>query len=131
MQRLYNESGGFSEYLYHQVGETIVASNGVEGKIVEKIDKASYDGLPILSNTSEVYFKTNANGEIIQARIYKDRKPVCDFDWDHNHTNKMAKNLRKGLFMYNPLRRMPKVTGKEMTNTLDTFPMRKLSATGN
>lgn len=33
MQRLYYDSGGFSKYLYHQVGETIIASNGIEGKI--------------------------------------------------------------------------------------------------
>lgn len=105
MQRLYNESGGFSEYLYHQVGETIVASNGVEGKVVEKIDKASYDGLPILSNTSEVYFKTNANGEIIQARIYKDRKPACDFDWDHNHTNKNGEKFEKGTVHVQPFKK--------------------------
>lgn len=32
--REYTKSGGFSQYLYHQVGETITASNGVQGKIV-------------------------------------------------------------------------------------------------
>lgn len=97
LQKLYLDSGGFSSYLYHQVGEVITASNGVSGKIVEKIDRTSYDGLPILSNTSEVYFKRNATGEIIQARIYKDRKPVCDFDWDHEHTNKSGEYFPKGV----------------------------------
>lgn len=88
LQREYIESGGFSTYLYYQDGETIVTSNGVEGKVVAKIEGTAYDGLPIFSNTSEVYLKRDKNGEIVQARIYKDRKPVCDFDWDHLHKNK-------------------------------------------
>ena len=54
-QREYIESGGFSSYLYIQQGDTIVAANGVEGKVVDKIEGSSYDGLPIFSNTSEVY----------------------------------------------------------------------------
>lgn len=33
-QREYIKSGGFSEYLYHQVGETL-SSNGVSGKVIE------------------------------------------------------------------------------------------------
>lgn len=86
-QRNYNASGGFSQYLYAQKGDIITASNGVEGKVVEKINGSSYDGLPTFSNTREVYFKINDKGEIIQARIYKNRKPVCDFDFDHEHTN--------------------------------------------
>lgn len=88
LQREYIESGGFSTYLYYQDGETIISSNGVEGKIVAKIEGTAYDGLPIFSNTSEVYLKRNKDGEIVQARIYKDRKPVCDFDWDHHHKTK-------------------------------------------
>ncbi len=96
-QREYIESGGFSSYLYIQQGDTIVAANGVEGKVVDKIEGSSYDGLPIFSNTSEVYFKRNQKGEIIQARIYKDRKPVCDFDWDHSHTNKNGEKFEAGV----------------------------------
>lgn len=86
-QRMYLEQGGFSSYLYTQVGQTITASNGVEGKVVRKIGGTGFDGLPTYSNTSEVYFKTDADGEIIQARVYKDRKPFADFDWNHAHTN--------------------------------------------
>lgn len=84
---MYNPEGGFSNYLYIQKGEILKASNGVEGKVVEKIEKTAFDGLPTFSNTQEVYFKVNENGEVTQARIYKDRKPVCDFDFDHEHTN--------------------------------------------
>jgi hypothetical protein len=96
-QKQYIASGGFTVYLYYQVGDTIVASNGVAGKVVRKIDQSSYDGLPILSNTSEVYFKINSQGEIIQARIYKDRKPVCDFDWDHPHINGNGESFPEGI----------------------------------
>lgn len=97
MQRQYLEQGGFSSYLYTQVGESITASNGVVGKVVEKIDGTSFDGLPIYSNTSEVYFKRNSEGQIIQARVYDNRNPVCDFDWDHNHKNKSGERFEKGV----------------------------------
>ena len=96
-QRRYQESGGFSEYLYVQIGETIVASNGVEGKVVTKIEGTAYDGLPTYSNTSEVYLKKNSQGEIVQARVYKDRKPIMDFDWDHPHENKNGKKFPEGV----------------------------------
>lgn len=97
-QKDYNEEGGFSRYLYYQDGEIITASNGVSGKVVKKIDGTKFDGLPLFSKTSEVYFKTDENGEIIQARIYQNRKPVCDFDWGHPHTNKRTKeNFEKGV----------------------------------
>lgn len=89
-QRTYREEGGFSTFLYHQVGKTIIAPNGVEGKVMEKIDGTPYDGLPLFSDTSEVYLKANAKGDIVQARIYKNRRPVCDFDWEHEHTNKRS-----------------------------------------
>lgn len=95
-QRMYNPEGGFSDYLYTQRGDIIRASNGVEGKVVEKINGSSYDGLPTFSKTGEVYFKVNDNGEIIQARIYKDRKPVCDFDFDHEHTNSNGEKFHSG-----------------------------------
>lgn len=112
LQREYIESGGFSTYLYTQQGDTVVASNGVEGKVVEKIEGTAYDGLPIYSNTSEVYFKRNAQGKIIQARIYKDRKPVCDFDWDHTHTNKPGEKFEEGVVHVQPFRLKPDGTWK-------------------
>lgn len=96
-QREYIALGGFSTYLYKQDGDTIIASNGVEGKVVEKIEGTAYDGLPLFSNTSEVYLKKNGKGEIVQARIYNGRKPVCDFDWDHEHQNKTGEKFDKGV----------------------------------
>jgi len=85
------ESGGFDEYLYHQVGDTITSSNGVQGKVIngngDPSDEYFHDSLPIYSNTSEVYFKRNDLGQhdIEQARVYHDRKAALDFDWGHAH----------------------------------------------
>lgn len=115
-QREYIESGGFSSYLYTQKEDTIVASNGVEGKVVEKIEGSAYDGLPIFSNTSEVYFKRNPQGEIIQARIYKDRKPVCDFDWDHAHTNKSGEKFEAGVVHVQSFEQKNDGTWKRISN---------------
>jgi len=84
-QNSYLPSGGFLEYLYHQVGETITA-NGISGKVIEKINgNPGHDGLPIYSNSSKVYFKVDEKGKIEQARIYDGRKAVLDIDWGHNH----------------------------------------------
>ena len=89
-QKDYIKEGGFIRYLYYQDGDIIVASNGVSGKVVKKINGTPFDGLPLFSKSSEVYFKTNPDGIIVQARIYRNRKPVCDFDWDHEHTNRKS-----------------------------------------
>lgn len=87
----YVATGGFSQYLYYQVGDTITAENGIQGKVVDKIDSSDnikfHDSLPIYSNTSNVYFKRSdeGNNPIEQARIYTDRKATLDFDWGHTH----------------------------------------------
>ena len=85
-QNYYKAEGGFSQYLYHQVGE-IISANGISAKVVEKIDKSDpTQGLPIYSNTAELYLgKGRKSGEIIQLRIYKDRKAYIDIDWTHPH----------------------------------------------
>lgn len=84
-QRSYLPSGGFKEYLYHQIGDTITA-NGISGKVIAKVGGApGHDGLPMYSNTSKVYFKLDDDGKIEQARIYDGRKAVFDIDWGHNH----------------------------------------------
>lgn len=84
-QRSYLTSGGFREYLYHQIGDTITA-NGLSGKVIAKVGgNPGHDGLPMYSNTSKVYFKLDDDGKIEQARIYNGRKAVLDIDWGHNH----------------------------------------------
>ena len=84
--RQYQSSGGFSQYFYHQVGE-IISANGLSAKVIARIDpKDNNQGLPIYSNTGELYLgKGSDSGEIIQLRLYKNRKAYIDFDWGHPH----------------------------------------------
>ncbi len=87
-QNYYKAEGGFSQYLYQHVGEAF-EMNGLRVKIVEKIGtKDHHEGLPLYSNTSDVYLKIargSTTGEIEQARIMKDRHAFMDLDWGHQH----------------------------------------------
>lgn len=88
--RYYIESGGFTQYLYRQVGTTITASNGVSGKIVTEYSDGDryHSSLPAYSNTSEVYFKlSDETSKVEQARVYINRRVAFDFDWNHQHQN--------------------------------------------
>lgn len=82
----YLQTGGFTEILYQQVGETISAG-GISAKVIDKNDgPGTHDGLPMYSNTAEVYLKLSDKTNLIeQARIYTDRKACFDFDWGHTH----------------------------------------------
>ncbi len=61
--------------------------NGVKGSIIKKVgDSDTHTNLPYYSNTSDVYFRKNANG-VCQARVYVGQKKCLDFDWSHNHRN--------------------------------------------
>lgn len=87
-QRQLNHAGGFSEYLYTS-NENSVVVNGVKGHVIEYADKAhkpNWD-LPPYSNTSDVYFRRNDAGEVVQAKVYLSRTMLMDFDWDHHHKN--------------------------------------------
>lgn len=87
--RKYNPEGGFSEYLYHQVGDSVTA-NGITAKVVTKIgDEDFHSALPSFSNTSNAYAKRSDEGEheVEQLRIYVNRKASIDFDWGHAHGN--------------------------------------------
>lgn len=87
----YVETGGFSEYLYHDVGDIITASNGIQGKVIngpaDPNDESFHESLPLYSDTSEVYFKKSDEGDhpIEQARVFNDRQPSIDIDWGHTH----------------------------------------------
>lgn len=85
--KVYNSKGGFTQYLYRQVGES-VSADGVTAKITTRIDDdAFHSSLPLYSNTSTAYAKCSDKGnhEIEQLRIYSDRKAAIDFDWGHQH----------------------------------------------
>lgn len=83
----YDPNGGFSEYLYRQIGDTITVG-GLTVKIVTRIDDdAFHSSLPMYSGKSDAYAKCSDKGdhEVEQLRIYKDRKACMDFDWGHAH----------------------------------------------
>lgn len=96
-QRQYVASGGFNEYLYQDVSERVTI-NGVTGKMISKITDptGTHDGLPTYSNTSDIYFKKGDDDLASQAKVYKDRKTVLDFDWNHEHKNRNGRVFPKG-----------------------------------
>lgn len=96
-QREYLASGGFSKYLYKDESPKVTI-NGVTGKMISKITDPTgiHEGLPTYSNTSDVYFKKGKDGKASQAKVYKDRKTVLDFDWSHNHKNSDGRIFLKG-----------------------------------
>lgn len=77
--------GRRSEYTAIAPSKTV---NGIKGCLIKKVgDSDTHTNLPYYSNTSNVYFRKNANG-VCQARVYIGQKQYLDFDWSHNHTNK-------------------------------------------
>ena len=99
-QQDYIESGGFSQYLYKDhYGFSAKEVNGVRGKVVldQRDPNGQHYSLPSYANSSDMYFKVSKGGEVIQGRLYIDRKSVLDFDWGHTHTNKSdGKTFTKG-----------------------------------
>ena len=82
--RNYNPDGGFKEYEWTEEKEKI---GGVK---VLSNPNAKRDDLPYHSNTSEAYFKRDSSGEIIQLRVYTERRAYLDIDINPSdeHTNK-------------------------------------------
>ncbi len=85
----FNPSGGFSDYEYHQIGETLYI-DGFRGKVIAKWDAdGNYDfhsGLPGHSGTSDFYAKPGGrSGELVQVKLFSERSQIVDFDWGHNH----------------------------------------------
>ena len=80
----YLKNGGFSNYFYVSRGE--VSFDGFTAKIITWYNtKDNHESLPRYSNTSRMYVKLDKNGNIIQLRIFEDRKATIDFDWGHAH----------------------------------------------
>lgn len=80
-----DKRGRRSEYVSVEPAKTI---NGVKGHVIKKVgDRDTHTTLPYYSNTSDIYFRKNANG-VCQARVYVGQKMFLDFDWSHLHINK-------------------------------------------
>ena len=96
-QRQYLPSGGFSEYLYKDESEKVTI-NGVTGKMISMIadPTGNQAGLPTYSSTSDIYFKKGPDGKASQAKVYKDRLTILDFDWNHDHKNSDGRIFHKG-----------------------------------
>lgn len=90
-----DEKGRRSEYVSITPAKIV---NGVKGHLIKKVgDTDTHTKLPFYSNTSDVYFRQNANG-VCQARVYVGQKMFLDFDWSHNHTNKGdGRTFQKGV----------------------------------
>lgn len=89
-----DEKGRRSEYVSVEPARTV---NGVKGHLIKKVgDKDTHTNLPYYSNTSDVYFRKNANG-VCQARVYVGQKMFLDFDWSHKHINSDGKTFDRGI----------------------------------
>lgn len=89
-----DERGRRSEYVSIAPARTV---NGVKGHLIKKVgDSDTHTNLPYYSNTSDVYFRQNANG-VCQARVYAGQKMFLDFDWSHSHKNSDGRIFQKGV----------------------------------
>lgn len=82
--------GGFTgaNAKYESIGSYKYANN-LKGIIIKrKDDSTNHSNLPQFANTSDMYFRQNAKG-VCQARVYVNHATFLDFDWSHNHTNKV------------------------------------------
>ena len=87
-QNYYKAEGGFSQYLYQQVGDTI-DFNGIRAKVIEYFGtKNHHEGLPFYSNTSDMYLKIADNKNYVEkAIVYINRHAAFELDWGHEHIN--------------------------------------------
>ena len=80
------KNGGFSSYYYVSRGE--ISFDGLTAKVITWYNtKDNHEGLPRFSNTSKLYVKLDRYGNIVQLRVFKNRKATIDFDWGHKHGN--------------------------------------------
>ena len=90
-ERQYNPKGGFNEHLYDDhPAWTALNINGVRGKVITYVydSKGIHTKLPTYSDTSDMYFRVDKTGKVIQAKLYLNRRQCIDFDWGHQHRNK-------------------------------------------
>lgn len=110
-QNYYKAEGGFSQYLYQQIGDTIEV-NGIIAKVIEFIGtKNHHEGLPFYSNTSDMYLKIANNENYVEkAIVYIDRHAAFEFDWGHKHINLKGngKSFPEGIVHVHELERIGK-----------------------
>lgn len=89
-QRMFNPVQGFTEYRYTlNTKFEPMFINGLKGEVIQEItsNPNQPQHLPWFANTSDVYFKADKSGEVVQCRVYINRCAIADFDWGHQHTN--------------------------------------------
>ena len=113
----YIAEGGFSQWLYKKVGDTITV-NGMTGKVVTKIGDSPnhYSGLPLYSNTSDFYIKiSDKKGIPEQIRIFINRRAALDLDWNHEHKPFEKGNLHVHSFIKDKQGKPIRQDGREAT----------------
>lgn len=89
-----DERGRRSEYVSIEPAKVV---KGVKGHVIKKVgDSDTHTNLPYYANSSDVYFRKNANG-VCQARVYIGHKMFLDFDWSHVHKNSDGRTFDKGV----------------------------------
>ncbi len=85
-QRRFNPEGGFTAYMYEEVGT--IEAGGISGKVVVPAGgNTGHYALPNFTSSSRIYFKLADDGKtIVQMRVYGlDRRAKLDFDYTHAH----------------------------------------------
>lgn len=99
-QRSKVETGGFTEYLYRQVGD-VIKYKGMQFKCVEHINDPKHQkGLPMASNKSNGYFRVDSRGKVNQLRVFVKRDAAIDFDWGHAHGKHGIGTVHVHLYSY-------------------------------
>lgn len=91
-----NPEGGFLTYEWDEEPDLIA---GI--KVLSNTNNKRSNDLPAYSNTSTMYFKRDADGEIIQLRVYDPTTHEAKFDIDINpkkgHDNKNGTYIEAGI----------------------------------
>lgn len=91
-QQHYENDPDISNPQYSTVDGSEFEYNGIKAKMIHLATdvEGKPSGLPQYTGKSEMYFRGHKVGEALQAKVYKDRRMVLDFDWSHTHTNKVG-----------------------------------------
>lgn len=128
------EGRQFRSYLYQSMSRQVTIG-GVTGRLIAKKDKNPFDphhDLPSYSEHSDVYFYSNSDMKTArQAKVYKNKEMVMDFDWDHGHTNRDGTQFFEGTVhvqTYTKKQVLNKKTGKKETRFIRSRDARRMTA---